>query len=464
MRAYLSSFQVLTPEKQNALHVACEKRPSEALATIAQELLKNGADMEAEDLNGKTPLMYAIAWGNSILVNQMFRRGVHPPKDLALRGRLLQHCHDNGHREILELLLSRQWESETPLTSIDFDGNLTLIDDPHLLSHARLTASFAKTLSATNASTGVGGGGGGASTMASGAAAGTTIASRGSSGNGVCRRTVIVYANGMDERLHLATKNGHLRAVERNLTVAKTVNPPDSEGRTPLHVAAEGGHCEILAAFLEHGAVVDSRDKTDVTPLYLAAAEGHLNAVRLLVAAGAKLDLSEKVNGHSPLMVAIMREHHEVVEALLDAGASPGTSGEKGDTALHLACKVDTPEGTVASLLGHGALPGHCWNEKLQTPLHWAASWGKVEAARQLIQWLSPRQINMRDKVVNSMDGGETPLLIAVRRGHVDMVKLVRGRRGPCFFFNIKRIGDFRFEFLVILVIHLRAFCVSVCE
>lgn len=381
---------------------------------IALDLLDRDADIQAEDCMGKTPLMYAIAWGNSIVVTKMFRCGVRPPADSALRGKLLQHVHDNGHREILQLMLLHQWGSDTPLHSLDLDADVALMDDSHYLNPARLAASIAKTLSATNASAG-----GGSSTIAS-TTAGTTSTS------GDRGKTPVVYANGADERLHVAAKNGHLRTVERALSVGKAVNPPDSEGRTPLHLAAEGGHAEVLEAFLKHGAPVDSQDKNDITPLYLAAAEGKLDVVRLLVAAGARLEISGKANGHSPLFVAMKKRHHEVAEALLEAGASPGISGEKGDTALHLACKVDTPAGTVASLLRRGALPGHCWNEQLQTPLHWAACSGKVEAARQLIQWLSPRQINMRDKVMNTQEGGETPLLIAVRHGHVDMVKLVR--------------------------------------
>ncbi|CAM9605394.1 unnamed protein product, partial [Sphacelaria rigidula] len=139
-----------------------------------------------------------------------------------------------------------------------------------------------------------------------------------------------------DKRLHQAAKTGNLSHVRRALNVG-TPDPLDSDGRTPLHVAAEGGHAEVVMALLAASAAVDARDKKGYTPLYLAASEGRLDAVRVLLEASPNVDIPDKDCGYSPLFVAMMKGHHEVMEELLEYGASPGTSGQKGDTPLHLA-------------------------------------------------------------------------------------------------------------------------------
>lgn len=193
-----------------------------------------------------------------------------------------------------------------------------------------------------------------------------------------------------------------------------------------MHVAAEAGEADVIESLLRANADVNVQDSKGCTPLYLAVSQGNLAAVRALLFVGkADVEIPDRANGYNPLFVAMVKGHHEVMETLLEAGASPGTSGEKGETPLLGAIRMNTP-GAVAALLRAGALPGHCWNEKLQTPLHWAANYGRVEAAKQLIPLLSSRQINMRDKVMSAHEGGQTALLIAVRRGDANMVDTVR--------------------------------------
>lgn len=88
--------------------------------------------------------------------------------------------------------------------------------------------------------------------------------------------------------LHLATRGGHLAAIEELLLANADVDArldASDDARTPLHITAEHGHAEILDLLLRCGA-----DPTLVThhlrrsPLHVAVFAGHERCVRLLLA------------------------------------------------------------------------------------------------------------------------------------------------------------------------------------
>ncbi|CAM9513961.1 unnamed protein product, partial [Ectocarpus sp. 8 AP-2014] len=196
------------------------------------------------------------------------------------------------------------------------------------------------------------------------------------------------------------------------------VDAKDYEGRCPLHLAAiNGTSTGVVEALLRAGADVNSRDEADRTPLIYAATSSTTGAVKTgvvkaLLDAGASPDLEDS-NGEAALHKAVLMPAGGVLTALLAGGASPGSGGEKGWTPLHVACEYNAC-GTVAALLRVGAVPGHCWNEYLRPPLTVACMSGRLGAVELLLPRLSPRQINMRDRVNGADDGGMTPLVAAV--------------------------------------------------
>jgi ankyrin repeat protein len=109
----------------------------------------------------------------------------------------------------------------------------------------------------------------------------------------------------------------------------------------------------LLAAAFLIGCGAQGRD---LTPLVLAARAGDATRVRALLASGADIEGRVGVNGWTPLMHAIHKDHPDVALLLLELGADSNARANRGTTPLMLAA----PEGqveVVKALLRRGADP-----------------------------------------------------------------------------------------------------------
>jgi len=82
--------------------------------------------------------------------------------------------------------------------------------------------------------------------------------------------------------MHRAASNGHIEALKlllKDRAVFGSVN--DKNGQTPLHYAAFGGHVNAIVLLQKSGAR-DFADKHGMKPWQLAEQQGHLEAARLL--------------------------------------------------------------------------------------------------------------------------------------------------------------------------------------
>ena len=146
-----------------------------------------------------------------------------------------------------------------------------------------------------------------------------------------------------------------LLAVDPKLVEAK------SEGATVLHVAAIGNDRAVVDLLLSAGADLNARDDTyQMTPIGWANEEGHQEMVRYLHGRGAEVDLHQAaaygladcvkelvkssrrqvnavVGGWTPLQLATLWGHVEVVERLLARGADPLVRDPFGRTTLEIA-------------------------------------------------------------------------------------------------------------------------------
>ncbi|KAF5637154.1 ankyrin repeat [Fusarium sp. NRRL 52700] len=348
--------------------------------------LAGGTEFE----QGWTPLSYATRCGHKSVVTLLLESGAELEYDNSGRT-ALSHAAENGHKDIAILLLQHGAEPDLRMTCPREFGRTAL-------SFAAQNGHQDIVQLLLNAST-------------------NKIDSTDQSGV---------------SPLSYASIEGHESIVSLLLEQGANSNPQPQpiEGHrisrfqdTPLSCAALNGHDAIVQLLLKRGADVDSgRDRT---PLSFAAQNGHSSIVRLLLEMGADAD-SEAIGGlfergRTPLSFAAEKGHSSVVQLLLDARVdfdSNATASNyyEGRTPLSFAAEEGHKD-IVRVLLEIGANPnsvGMDIHSYVKSPMSFAAEDGYEDIVGLLLEFGG-----------DSCIGGATPLLLASRRGHKGVAKLL---------------------------------------
>ena len=197
----------------------------------------------------------------------------------------------------------------------------------------------------------------------------------------VVSRMLGAGAEGYLTPLQLSTLQGDVTGVNRLLADGADPNETDRYGWGPLHFAVPLGGLEVVSALLAAGVDVDARTVSGATALHLAAPQATVSVVSALLSAGADPNARQNDGGRTPLHnAAWYREEGllQVITALLDAGADPGSSravmDEDGDGALHLALTNPEITATVIQVLLEAGANPMARNQWGNTPLHIAAN------------------------------------------------------------------------------------------
>ena len=183
-----------------------------------------------------------------------------------------------------------------------------------------------------------------------------------------------------------AVRAGDIAAVRSVIKSGVDVNQPNAWG-TPLDIAVSKGSDKIVQLLIDAGADIEGATLPGAGgehPLHLAAMRSWgANTARLLVSRGAQLDARDAA-GRTPLIIAVLADNFELADVLLDAGAD-----------------LEAADGNFG-----------------ESPLSWAACWGRLSAAKFLLS--KGAQINRK-----TGREGNTPLHRAVicSKGHPEMIK-----------------------------------------
>ncbi len=254
------------------------------------------------------------------------------------------------------------------------------------------------------------------------------------------------------ESMGAATLAGDIATLRR--TVAQGFSPDlgDSLQGRPLYIAAQKGDLEMVQELLKLGAkpTVHWEENKTLSPLHAATKEGHLEVAKLLIISGANVS-SRSGNGAMPLHFALDIQHTEIATLLIESGANLETTLHTAGYPIILAAQYRNKK-MLDLLIQKGATKPKESSDQ-EYLLKALANFGDVELFKFYVEKLGlDPQLPLRERMahdanplvtaaahdslplvkyfveelhydINRISWGESPLSIACRLGHLDIVR-----------------------------------------
>ena len=318
----------------SSIHEAAEYGYSEGL----KHLLIAGADINARDENGMTPLHLAVKHGQKAMTEVLIAKGADlnaktKPKD--------QDPTSESQRGSMGFM-----PVEIPKTALDLTA-LDYFDSPEEKAVKKEMADLLR------------------------------------------------KHGGKHGSIHSAAKYGDIQGVREFLSAGADVNAKNAFGSTPLHEAALLGHKELGEILIAEGADVNAKGFGDSTLLHYAARLGAIEIAEWLIANGANVNAIAGIGAglyggsvgksqeDTPLFVAEYHGQKEMADLLRKHGGKTGHE-LKAEESLHIAAQYGDLE-LVRKHLAAGADVNEV-DVMGMTPLHLASAGGNHEVVSLLIE------------------------------------------------------------------------------
>jgi ankyrin repeat protein len=240
-------------------------------------LVESGAEVNATDLFGNTPLIYAAAGGHMGLVHWLIENGVRVNAKNQIGMTALHRAQMQGHTEVVMLLKKYGAEDETQGVAYGAGAAVGTLDLLQAASDGNVQG--VRACLAT-----------GADVNAKNAEGWTA--------------------------LMIATLKGYREIVQILLEEERAqVNARSHHGWTALRYAVSMGDSESIRILLAAGAEVNAPDHDGWTALIQAAGEGNLECLEILLAEGAEAESKNKI-GETARLIASHKGFWKIVELL----------------------------------------------------------------------------------------------------------------------------------------------------
>ena len=230
-----------------------------------------------------------------------------------------------------------------------------------------------------------------------------------------------------DTPLTLAARHKHDNVVHALLSDFQClVDANGQDGYTALHCSCRYGHVDIVRTLVKHKANVNARTDSGDTPLTLAAISKHDNVVHALSDYNCEVYAKDKDGYTTLLLLSCKRGYVGIVRALLndehnaDVYINYRTYG--GDTPLMLAVRHGC-DNVVHALLSDSQCPVDAKGQDGYTALHYSCRYGHVNIVRTLVVY----KANVNAKT----DSGDTPLTVAAKHRHDNVVHILLSSQCP---------------------------------
>lgn len=307
---------------------------------IAGALIRNNADFEATRASGHTPLMAAAAAGNLTTVRLLIEKGAAVYRKDVNGLSAIGFAQNNKHPEVVKYLVEHSadihmaWNDPCETISAAAEsGNMDIVG--RLLDEGapmdECRDIYVYAVEQGNAE--------------------------------LLKRLFDAKVDTRHSQVSYATiKSGNVEATVNLLTAHNIeLGSVDSE----LVKSARDGNTAMVKLLLKKGANIDAVGKYDTlkgkTALMVAVEKEHVELVRLLLANGASPNIQRvtgdkyKTQRETAVMMAADYGNAEIIRLLLDANAEINMVDSKGETALMHASKYHGEPAAVALLLKNGA-------------------------------------------------------------------------------------------------------------
>ncbi|VDM95657.1 unnamed protein product, partial [Thelazia callipaeda] len=416
------------------LHLAAQNGRVKVITMLVQD---HGAALEAITLDNRTALHFAARYGQLAVAQRLLALGANPNARDDKGQTPLHLAAENDYPDVVKLFLKMRQNNRAVLTAIDLNGftcahiaamkgSLAVVKELMMIDKAMVIQAKTKTMEAT------------------------TLHMAASGGHDKIVKILLDNgANAEDENahgmtaLHLGAKNGfvsilnvfeqslwrkcskktglnalHIAAYYGNsdfvMEMLKHVQPnlrseppiynhymvkefATEYGFTPLHLAAQSGHDALVRMLLNQGVQVDATSTTmSVIPLHLAAQQGHIAVVGMLLSRSTQQQHTKDWRGRTPLHLAAMNGHYEMVSLLIAQGSNINVMDQNGWTGMHYATKAGHLD--VVKLFVKSSADAQAETKEGKVPLCFAAAHNHVDCLRFLLKQKHDTHALMEDR------------------------------------------------------------------